>query len=108
MTQYFRSTPWRTTLMLLLCTVAGLAGSGLAAAQTKEDARLIMATSVLEEFEGSPDQRVPDWLIERAYGIAVIPDVIKGAIGIGARVVMDGRDLVARGGEPLLDRRQER
>ena len=38
------------------------------------------ATAVLQEFRGAPDQGVPDWLLERAYGVAVIPEVIKGAI----------------------------
>jgi lipid-binding SYLF domain-containing protein len=32
-----------------------------------------------------PDQRVPDWLLQRAYGIAVIPDVTKVAFIFGGR-----------------------
>ena len=32
-----------------------------------------------------PDQRVPDWLMRRAQGIAVLPTVVKGALIIGGR-----------------------
>jgi len=40
---------------------------------------------VLEEVEGMPDQRLPDALLSRAYGIAVIPDVTKVAFIFGGR-----------------------
>jgi lipid-binding SYLF domain-containing protein len=40
----------------------------------------------------APDQRIPDALLKRAYGIAVIPHVIKGAMGIGGSY---GKGLVA-------------
>jgi lipid-binding SYLF domain-containing protein len=32
-----------------------------------------------------PDQQIPDWLLQRAQGIAIIPDVIKVGLGIGGR-----------------------
>jgi lipid-binding SYLF domain-containing protein len=57
----------------------------LASAQSKEEARLIQATSVVEELNAMPDQRAPDWLLARAYGIAVIPNVVKVGLGIGGR-----------------------
>jgi len=63
--------------------------------QTREDARLITATQVLEELLATPDQRVPDWLMQRAYGVAVVPEVIKGAFIFGGRYgtgVMTVRD----------------
>ena len=63
--------------------------------QTREDARLITATQVLEELLATPDQRVPDWLMQRAYGVAVIPEVLKGAFIFGGRYgtgVMSVRD----------------
>jgi lipid-binding SYLF domain-containing protein len=53
--------------------------------QTREDARLINASQVLQELRGSPDQNVPDWLLQRAYGIAVVPDVLKAAFVFGGR-----------------------
>jgi lipid-binding SYLF domain-containing protein len=61
----------------------GLAQS--AGAGGREDGRLLIATQVLEEIEGMPDQRVPDFLLARAYGIAVIPDVTKVAFIFGGR-----------------------
>ena len=56
-----------------------------AQAGAREEGRLLTATQVLEEVEGMPDQRLPDALIERAYGIAVIPDVTKVAFMFGGR-----------------------
>ena len=97
--------PLRIQATLLLCALASLGGALPAAAQTREEARLITATSVLEEFRGSPDQRVPDWLVERAYGVAVIPSVIKGAIGVGGRYgtgVMTVRDEAGRFSSPVF------
>jgi lipid-binding SYLF domain-containing protein len=73
--------------------------------QTREDARLITATQVLEELRNTPDQRVPDWLMQRAYGVAVVPEVIKGAFIFGGRYgngVMIVRDSADRFGNPIF------
>src|SRR5580704_4798477 len=51
----------------------------------REDARLMTATQVLEELRQTPDQNVPDWLMQRAYGVAVVPEVIKAAFVFGGR-----------------------
>jgi lipid-binding SYLF domain-containing protein len=77
-------------LSALLLSSATLAlPIGQASAQThepsREDARLITATQVLEELRATPDQHVPAWLLQRAYGVAVIPEVIKGAFMFGGR-----------------------
>lgn len=55
------------------------------AQQDREEARVLVATQVLEEVKGMRDQNVPDWLLERAYGIAVIPDVVKVGLIFGGR-----------------------
>jgi lipid-binding SYLF domain-containing protein len=52
---------------------------------SREEATLITATQVLEELGATPDQKVPDWLMQRAYGVAVVPEVIKGAFFFGGR-----------------------
>jgi lipid-binding SYLF domain-containing protein len=52
---------------------------------SREEATLITSTQVLEELAATPDQRVPDWLMQRAYGVAVVPEVIKGAFFFGGR-----------------------
>lgn len=53
--------------------------------QTDEGARAENAASVLSEIMEAPDQSIPNALLEKAYGIAVIPHVVKGAFGIGGR-----------------------
>jgi lipid-binding SYLF domain-containing protein len=76
-------------LSVLLCAAALLLPAAGAFAQnaapTREDARLITATEVLQELHATPDQNVPAWLMQRAYGVAVIPDVLKGAFLFGGR-----------------------
>jgi len=62
-----------------------LLACGTSMAQSREEARLLLATQVLEEMGAMPDQRVPDWLLTRAHGIAVVPDVVKVGLGIGGR-----------------------
>jgi lipid-binding SYLF domain-containing protein len=56
-----------------------------AQASAREEARLLTATEVLEEIQAMPDQRLPDLLLSRAYGIAVVPDVTKVALAFGGR-----------------------
>jgi lipid-binding SYLF domain-containing protein len=57
----------------------------IAKAGAREEGRLLVATEVLEEVQGMPDSRLPDALLSRAYGIAVIPDVTKVAFIFGGR-----------------------
>jgi lipid-binding SYLF domain-containing protein len=75
--------PTRFSLGIIAALAFGVAP--LAHAGAREEARLLTATEVLEEIQGMPDQRVPDLLLSRAYGIAVIPDVAKVAFGVGGR-----------------------
>jgi lipid-binding SYLF domain-containing protein len=64
-------------------------------AQAREQGRLLMATEVLEEIRASRDSAIPDRLLDRAYGIVVVPSVTKlafiggGRWGKGALVVRD-------------------
>lgn len=90
---------------LFIAFLAALCVPALAAAQTREDARVITATQVLDELRASPDQRVPNWLFDRAYGIAVIPNVIKGAFFFGGRHgngVLSARDANGRFSDPVF------
>jgi lipid-binding SYLF domain-containing protein len=70
-----------TALIGLLLTV----GATGAWAQAREQGRLLMAAQVLEELRTSKDQYIPDRLLERAYAIAVIPDMTKIAFFAGGR-----------------------
>jgi lipid-binding SYLF domain-containing protein len=57
----------------------------IAQAGAREEGRLLTATEVLEEVRAMPDMRLPDTLLQHAYGIAVIPDVTKVAFIFGGR-----------------------
>lgn len=54
-------------------------------ASAREEARLIEASGVLEELFAQRDTSIPDRLMARAYGIAVIPNVVKVAAVVGGR-----------------------
>src|SRR5260370_7251703 len=72
----------------LFTALAGLVlalGATGAWAQAREQGRLLMASQVLEELRSSRDQYIPDRLLERAYAIAVIPDMTKIAFFAGGR-----------------------
>ncbi|MGH8260708.1 MAG: lipid-binding SYLF domain-containing protein, partial [Steroidobacteraceae bacterium] len=71
----------RLTLGLLAATLA--LGVATAQAQGREEARLLTSQQVLEELRSSPDQFVPQRLLERAYGIVIVPDVTKAAFFLG-------------------------
>src|SRR5262249_8979150 len=68
----------------LSALVLAAAASG-AHAQARQQGKLLMASEVLEELRGARDQAIPDRLLERAYGIAVIPDLTKVAFFAGGR-----------------------
>lgn len=73
------------TRTLFLSSILALAAPAMAHAGAREEGRLLTATEVLEEVQAMPDQRIPDALLSRAYGIAVIPDVTKIAFIFGGR-----------------------
>jgi lipid-binding SYLF domain-containing protein len=70
---------------LVLSSILTVAAIGAVHAGAREEGRLLTATEVLEEVQAMPDQQIPDALLSRAYGIAVIPDVTKVAFIFGGR-----------------------
>jgi lipid-binding SYLF domain-containing protein len=92
-------------LLLTLFVVVAGASTAPALASAREEARLIEASGVLEELGAQRDTSIPDRLMQRAYGIAVIPNVVKvGAVvggrrGSGAMVV---RDANGRFTDPIM------
>ncbi len=54
-------------------------------AQGNERARVQKSVEVLEEILEIPEQGIPPVLLEGAYGIAVIPGVLKVGLGVGGR-----------------------
>ncbi len=70
-----------TALAGLLALVIALP----AFAETREEERVTDATDVINQLLHIPEQGVPPSLLARAYGIAVIPNVVKVGFGLGAR-----------------------
>jgi lipid-binding SYLF domain-containing protein len=71
--------------LLFSAFLASTTVENIAHAGAREEGRLLTATEVLQEVQAMPDQRIPDALLSRAYGIAVIPDVTKVAFIFGGR-----------------------
>jgi lipid-binding SYLF domain-containing protein len=72
-------------LFCSLLLVAGFAAHGVAHAQAAEEARLLTAADVLDKLRGQRDTEIPERLLQRAYGVAVIPGVTKVAFVLGGR-----------------------
>jgi lipid-binding SYLF domain-containing protein len=75
----------RIRLFTALAALVLAVGTTGAWAQAREQGRLLMASQVLEELRTARDQYIPDRLLERAYAIAVIPDMTKIAFFAGGR-----------------------
>jgi len=92
-------------LSLGLISVALAVGTATAHAQAREEARLLNAQQVLKDLHSTPDQFVPQALLERAYGIAIIPDVTKAAFFLGGargNGVLVVRDKFGRFSDPIF------
>src|ERR1700756_2522009 len=75
----------RTSLFTALAGLALAIGATGAHAQAREEGKLLLGSQVLEELRDAGDRSIPNWLLERAYGIAVIPDLTKIAFFAGGR-----------------------
>jgi lipid-binding SYLF domain-containing protein len=73
--------------LLALCAVllmfTGFSPAALADART--DQRLNESRKVFESFSNLTEQSIPTWMLERAYGIVVVPNVVKVALSLGGR-----------------------
>lgn len=54
-------------------------------ADEKTDRRIDQSTKVFDAFSDLTEQTIPTWLLERAYGVVVVPGVTKLALTIGGR-----------------------
>ena len=68
----------------------------LAADEARLERKLEVAREVYIELFDAPDHAVPEYLLDDAQCIAVVPNVIKGAFGFGGR---HDRGVVACRGE---------
>ncbi len=76
-------------VVLLLCPVL----AAQAADKLKDEReRAENAAAVLNEITKTPDQSIPQALLTRSYAMAIIPHVVKGALGVGGR---HGKGLIA-------------
>ncbi len=74
----------RRLCCILLAAIALGAGS-TALAQAQQEARLLQASEVLDALRNQRDTAIPENLLQRAYGVAVIPSVKKVAFVLGGR-----------------------
>ena len=92
-------------IALLACTMA-LSLPSVAGADEKTDKRLNDATAALESFTGLEEKGIPGWMLERAYGIVVAPNVFEIAVlvpgGRGGRGVMAVRNADGSWSNPVL------
>jgi lipid-binding SYLF domain-containing protein len=68
-----------------LLFLAALLLAGPASAGERETAIVEKSLKVLTEVQAMPDLQVPDWLLQRAEGIAVLPEVVKAGAFFGGR-----------------------
>lgn len=83
------------TLLAASAAVVYLAQPAPVAAQEKELERLAKASETLTELVQTPDDRIPEHILQRAEAIVVIPNLIKGGFIVGAengKGVMSIRD----------------
>jgi lipid-binding SYLF domain-containing protein len=71
-------------LVSVFLLLAALLVSGAQAANPLEK-RVIAATDVLRQLTAIPEQGIPPNLLNNAYGVAVLPNVIKAGFIIGGR-----------------------
>ena len=92
-------------LLVTLFAALATAQAAPALASAREEARLIEASGVLEELFAQRDTAIPEKLMARAYGVAVIPNVVKVAAVVGGRRgsgAMVVRDASGKFSDPIM------
>jgi lipid-binding SYLF domain-containing protein len=79
-----RTHPARSALLVLLAAL-GVASLGPAQAQRNDNERFVNAAKVLELFTTDEEHGIPTDILQRARGIAVIPNLIRGGFVFGGR-----------------------
>lgn len=74
------NTRFLATLSLLALVITS---TGFAA--TREEKRVADAADVIDQLLRIPEKTIPPNLLARAYAVAVVPNVVKAAFGLGAR-----------------------
>lgn len=92
-------------LLVLFTAVLATVFASPVHADAKTDERLNESRKVFEAFSNLSEQSIPTWLLERAYGVVVVPKVIKGAVflgGRGGKGVMSVRNLDGSWSNPVF------
>ena len=74
-----------TTRTLAILTLLAMFFSSIASAATREEKRVADASDVLDQLSRIPEKSIPPNLLSRAYAVAVVPNVVRAAFGLGAR-----------------------
>ena len=72
-------------LWISVCSVIGWGANNLIYGQLREELILRESSQVLSEVMSIPLREIPESLLADAYGIAIVPKVLKGSFVIGAR-----------------------
>ena len=75
----------RRLLRLATTIIVALSTLNPAAAASREEQRVADASDVLDQFLRIPEESIPPTLLSRAYAVAVVPNNLAAAFGIGAR-----------------------
>ena len=78
----------RRTVGSLMCAVVLIAGAWrpVGAQRAADDVRRVQdAVQVLRDLTAQPDDRIPQYLLDRAEAIVVIPNMIRGGFVVGAK-----------------------
>ena len=69
---------------LAIMIIVALVFTSTAQAATREEKRVSDASDVLDQLTRIPEKSIPPSLLSRAYGVAVIPSVMRAAFWVGA------------------------
>ncbi len=70
---------------IIFTFIASIFAASLSFAASKEEVRVLDSADVIDQLLRIPEQGVPARLFSSAYGVAVIPRVLKVGFGLGAR-----------------------
>jgi lipid-binding SYLF domain-containing protein len=87
----------KKTVLTAIVTVSligfATAGKKEGVVEHKEAERALSAANVVKELINTPESNIPEDLIRHAHAIAVVPNIVKGAFGVGGTF---GKGIVAR------------
>ncbi len=82
MAVHYRKFAW-PLLLLAAVLVVPLRAALPASSSAEEEQRVAEAITVFREIAELTDEGIPEFVLRKAYGIAIIPGVVKAAYGIG-------------------------